>query len=199
MWAIRLYFCSVELKKTCLWQPCILNHTSFHFNSPRNWLITWIGKLVHLKGSRNQRCVRCGSYPFGVNHMEVNFSIVRETLRFFSILHSRFFENLLSSNVELNSGFLSFISNTFHTDYGTSVGYTTQPSHALWFIRKPLLLAANKSRAWESRVGEHRFRVSLGWAGTQCAFQVGKSIHFKIAGQGGAIGAEEQSWRLINT
>lgn len=43
------------------------------------------------------------------------------------------------------------------------------------------------------------FRVSLGWAGTQCAFQVGKSVQFTITRQGGAAVAEEQSKRLINT
>lgn len=36
-----------------------------------------------------------------------------------------------------------------------------------------------------------RFRVSWGWAGTQCAFQVGKSVQFTITRQGGAAGAEE--------
>lgn len=41
-------------------------------------------------------------------------------------------------------------------------------------------------------------RGNLGWAGTQCAFQVGRSVQFTIARQGGAADAEEQSRRLIN-
>lgn len=48
-------------------------------------------------------------------------------------------------------------------------------------------------------MGAGGFGVSVGWAGTQCAFQVGKSVQFTITRQGGAAVAEEQSKRLMNT
>lgn len=92
MWAIRLYFCSVELKKTCLWQPRILNHTSFHFSSPRNWLITWTGKLVHLKGSRNQMCAMWFLSLWRQSYGSKLFHSKRDTVIFFHIALQIFWE-----------------------------------------------------------------------------------------------------------
>lgn len=164
-------------------------------------------KLGHLKGSWNRLFPETPESDLGVWPCATwllwlrrqcygsNFSIAGES-PWFSLLHSSFSRMCMKSDVELNSRFLSSISNTFHTDYGTSVGYTTQPPYTLWLIRKPLLSAASKSRAWESRVWERVFRAGLGWAGTWCAFRVDRRAPFTTARQGGAAGAEKESRRL---
>ena len=91
--------------------------------------------------------------PLETMLMGINFSKAIETQCFFHIALQFFWSCAWSQMLNWTLD-LSSISNAFHTDYGTSEGYTTQSPHALWFIRKPLLLTANKSRAWESRVWE---------------------------------------------
>lgn len=102
------------------------------FTKGQTTFITWTGTLSHTKGSKTRffpksetsepERVQLGPCPFGGELFHSRRDIV-----IFPYCTPNFLRMCLKKDVELNSRFLSSISNTFHADYGTSVGYTAQP------------------------------------------------------------------------
>lgn len=204
MWAIRLHICSIGLMKTIIYGNSVFSNTCLSTSAHQRmgWKhINWRGKLGHLKGSSNgllpnqssePKSVQFSSCPFGDN---VNgnklFQSSRDTVLFPYCTPVFFLIVCLKSDVELNSRFVFYFKCIPYRLWHKWGVYHSVSPRTMIHKETPFTDCQQIKSLGEQALRVLRFRVSWGWAGTQCAFQVGKSVQFTITRQGGAAGAEE--------
>ena len=112
--------------------------------------------------------------------MGINFSKAIGTQCFFHIALQFFLIVCLKSDVELNSRFVFYFKCIpYRLWHKWGVYHSVSPCPMI-HKETPFTDCQQIKSLGEQGLRVLRFRVSWGWAGTQCAFQVGKSVPFTI-------------------
>lgn len=193
-------------KSRCLWQPCILNHSCFHPDSPRKGYFYYPDRKARSSArvmkltlcwseTSDPECVQLGPYPFEDNRMFLNFSIAGETPRFFHAA-LQFLENVLEvrcwTKLQIFVFSLKCIPyrlwhkcRVHHFAFPRTVIHEETPFTGCQPIRSSAL---HGSRA--------RPQSGLGLRRNAACSPAWHSARFAIARQGGPAHAEKESRRL---